>query len=275
MELEGSEWHEIAQPEAPAPSHFEDVSCYSSIGCVAVAAVPPKSGSGVYALKRNAWGSEPTSLGKDAALSLTGVSCATATDCVVVGEVSRDGESQAPVALEPLMEADGGEVDPEVFEDAEEEELGEGSEELLRFNAQESAEIDEYLESDPAVLAKLGGVEGFEVRSFPWSEDGPDGPELVGAYFEIALPSAHDWPQFEQWPLISWGSGGDPDSYALSSVELRAHRISLLEGHMTAIQDVAGKFVSGHVVRLVPFETAGGTYQYGPSVHYTNNGQGD
>jgi hypothetical protein len=259
----GAAWAQEGDGESVETKSYSAVSCYSRIGCVAVAETYGDDTAAVMGWDGSAWTSERTAIegvGSSTEVSLNDVDCASASDCVVVGEIEGPGASPGPLVLEPFVDYAEGRL--------EDEEGGSASRAaMVRFSDTQEHQIEEVIAEDLLVQQKLGGTD-YSARIGPWTFEQPDGSDyLAGAVVELTLDHAKTWTDFEEWPVVAFDRPVDPTSYGPGRIEIRGRRVKAVQLNLSLVTDAEGNVVSGSLAGIEPTTVGGGEYLFGPTVY--------
>jgi sugar lactone lactonase YvrE len=231
---------------------IDDVSCYSSSGCVAIARGDHPS---MVAWDGIEWTQEETTIGGNTMEPGGAVSCAAATDCIAVGSVSGSGEEIAPLAIVPVEDraAAGSTTSTEEASPTAPPSL----------TPTQKGQVDEILEEDPALQAKIGNA-NYSVAAYPWSESVEGKEVLIGAAVEITLKEPETWSSYQTWPIVLFDSPIEPDPYKEGVMKVSGTDVQSLQANVATLMDESDNFVEGEVVQLAPSEVEGGTVEYKP-----------
>jgi hypothetical protein len=262
LRWDGVYWSEEDDPEGVEAKEYDGISCYSRVGCVAIAQTYGEHLAAVVGWDGEEWKKESTTIddaSPKATLTLEDVSCASAFDCRVVGEVNGPSESNSALVLQPVIDyADGESGAPEWGEDEE------GALGLQRFSGEQQDQITELIETNPVVTQKVGD-EDYSIVMGPWTFTEANGSVgLAGAIAELRLAHPLSWSDFEQWPTVAFNAEWKPTSYAQSQLELKASRVAALDVNVATVTDAEGNIVGGEVVGIEPVVRGETEYLLGP-----------
>jgi hypothetical protein len=262
----GTAWIQQDDSEAAETKSYSAVSCYSRVGCVATAAAYGQDPAVVLAWNGSEWSREEArvaSSGASPAISFKDVSCASAFDCVVVGEVTGAAETKSVLALEPQP----GYADGEFGSGWEEEAEGEAAMASFAFDEGQEDQITDLIARDPVIRQKLGGA-AYSLEIGPWSVE-PEGTEvLAGAVAMLTLEEPRNWPKFELWPVPSFFPVHEPKDFGQGLLEFKALKVREVLVTLAANADAEGNIVDGEVIGFEPQASGEAEYIFGPKVEF-------
>jgi hypothetical protein len=251
----GASWavETVPLPEGKVGSGLEDVDCFASTRCVASGQSMDAAGTSplIVAWTQGTWEVE-TALNAvaEGRSNLEAVSCPTAADCKAVGRSQVAGRLSEPL----MMQAEG-----EVFEDPTDPVRG-PLEPSPMLTPEQKEEALAAMEEDPAFQAAVGTAE-YEPRVVAWTESNEASEEtLVGAYVEIALEEAEDWPERE-WGVASYGTdnmGYESGAYSEIEVEASASEVEVLGIGVDLVFDAEANVIDGEAVEVFPLALKSG-----------------